>query len=103
MKRFTALVVALVMVSAVLSAHGDYDHIRGVVTRLDASSMSVETSAKTAKTVTLGGKTTFEKSGKPATLADLKVGDRVLVEVHKGTLQAGIVRFGLPAAPHKVK
>jgi Rad3-related DNA helicase len=103
MKRFTALVVALVMVSAVLSAHGDYDHIRGVVTRLDASSMSVETSAKTARTVTLGGKTTFEKSGKPATLADLKVGDRVLVEVHKGTLQAGIVRFGLPAAPHKVK
>jgi Rad3-related DNA helicase len=101
MKRFTALVAALVMVSAVLSAHGDYDHIRGVVTRLDASSMSVETSAKTAKTVTLGGKTTFEKSGKPATLADLKVGDRVLVEVHKGTLQAGIVRFGLPAAPHK--
>jgi hypothetical protein len=84
MKRFTALVAALVMVSAVLSAHGDYDHIRGVVTRLDASSM-----------------TTFEKSGKPATLADLKVGDRVLVEVHKGTLQAGIVRFGLPAAPHK--
>jgi hypothetical protein len=103
MKRFTALVAALAMVSAVLSAHGDYEHIRGVVTRLDASSMSVETSAKTAKTLTLGGKTTFQKSGKPATLADLKVGDRVLVEVHKGTLQADIVRFGLPAAPHKVK
>jgi Rad3-related DNA helicase len=103
MKRFTALVAALVMVSAVLSAHGDYEHIRGVVTKLDASSMSVETSGKTAKTVTLGGKTTFEKSGKPATLADLKVGDRVIVDVHKGTLQAGIVRIGLAATPPKVK
>jgi co-chaperonin GroES (HSP10) len=103
MNRLTALVAALVMVSAVLSAHGDYVHIRGVVTKLAASSMSVETSEKTAKTVTLGDKTTFEKSGKPATLADLKVGDKVIVEVHKGTLQAGIVRFGPAAAPHKVK
>ena len=103
MKRFTVLVAALVVVSAVLSAHGDYDHIRGIVTKLDASSVSVETPEKTAKTVTLGGKTTFEKSGKPATLADLKVGDRVIIDVHKGTLQAGIVRFGPAAAPHKAK
>ena len=100
MKRLTALVAAFVMAGVVLSAHGDYDHIRGVVTKIASNVISVETPEKTARNVILDEKTTFEKSGKPAKLDALKVGDRVAIDVHKGTLQAGIIRIGAakPAA-----
>jgi hypothetical protein len=94
MKRLTALVAAFALVGAVLSAHGDYDHIRGIVTSLTATSVSIETPQKTTKTVTFDEKTSFERSGKAAKLADLKVGDRVVIDVRKGTLQASLVRFG---------
>lgn len=42
--------------------------------------------------------TTFEKSGKPSTLKELNVGDRVLIEVSKGQLEAHLAKFGAPAA-----
>jgi hypothetical protein len=94
MKRLTALVTAFALVGAVLAAHGDYDHIRGIVTNLTATSVSIETPQKATKTVTFDEKTTFERSGKAAKLADLKVGDRVVIDVRKGTLQASLIRFG---------
>jgi hypothetical protein len=99
MKRLTVFVTAFALVGAVLSAHGDSDHIRGIVTSLTATSVSIETPQKTTKTVTLDEKTTFERSGKPAKPADLKVGDRVVVDVHKGTLRASLIRFGAAARP----
>jgi hypothetical protein len=100
MKHLTAFAAAFALVGTVVSAHGDYDHIRGIVLKLTAASVSVETPQKTTKTVALDAKTTFERSGNPATLADLKIGDRVVIDVHKGTLRASLVRFGAakPAA-----
>jgi hypothetical protein len=83
------------------SAHGNNDHVRGVVTELSATSVTVQVSGQGSKTLSLTPKTTFEKSGKPAHFADLKVGDRVIIDVPKGTTEAHEIRFG--AAPKKVE
>jgi hypothetical protein len=96
MKRFAILLLCLLPASAAL-AHGNNDHVRGTITELSAQSITVRTTANSTKTLTLSDKTTFLKSGKKAVIADLKVGDRVVVDVPKGTTQALEVQFGAAA------
>jgi len=99
-----SLVMACVLATAfgtVAWAHGNNDHVRGVVTELSATAVTVQVSGQGSKTLSLTPKTTFEKSGKPAHLTDLKVGDRVVIDVPKGTSEAHEIRFG--AAPKKVE
>lgn len=103
MKRFVTLAVLFVAVIAPLSAHGGFDHLRGVVTQISAQSITVQTSAKATKTLTVNAKTTFEKSGKPAAIVDLKVGDRVIVEVPEKTSEAAVIRFGATASASTAK
>ena len=100
MTRLAATACALTLtLSGVALAHGNNDHVRGVVKELSAASVTVEVSGQGLKTLSLTPKTTFEKSGKPAHLADLKVGDRVIIDVPKGTTEAHEIRFG--ATPKK--
>ena len=90
--------VALVsVISTVVLAHGGNDHIRGVVTSISAQSVTVEVANKATKTFTLTAKTTIQLSGKPAHLADVKVGDRVVIDVPEKTTQALLIQVG--AAP----
>ena len=80
-------------------AHGNNDHVRGVVTQIAAQSITVELADHTTKTLTLSPKTSFERAGKPAAMSDLKVGDRVVIDVPKNSSEALEVQFG--AAPKK--
>lgn len=96
MKRIGLIVAALLVASVVGFAHGDNDHVRGVVTQISAQSVTLQVGGKGTKTLALNAKTTFEKSGKAAQLKDLKVGDRVIIDVPKGTLEARLIRFGAP-------
>ena len=68
----------------------------GTVTSSSARSITVETKAKKSVTVDVSDKTKFEKSGSPATLKDLKVGDRVVIhaDVSGDKLVANEVHFG---------
>src|SRR6266540_1144759 len=97
MKQLIALFFALLTAGTVTFAHGNNDHVRGVVTQVSATSVTVEVSPQVTKTLTLNDKTTFERSGKSAKLADLKVGDRVIVDVPKGTTEASSIKFGAPS------
>ena len=85
------------VISTVVFAHGGNDHIRGVVTSISAQSVTVEVANKATKTFTLTAKTTIQSSGKPAHLADVKVGDRVVIDVPEKTTQALLIQVG--AAP----
>jgi hypothetical protein len=100
MKRIAALTLLFAFVSAgtALLAHGNNDHVRGVVTQISAASVTVQVSAQSTKTLTLNDKTTFEKSGQAAQATDLKVGDRVVIDVPKGTTEALLIKFGAPPA-----
>jgi exosome complex RNA-binding protein Rrp4 len=107
MKRMAtnvALVFAVVFVliwalGTAAFAHGNNDHVRGVVTQISAQSITVQLANKTSKTLTLSAKTTFERAGKPAGMNDLKVGDRVVIDVPKNTSEALEVQIGAALKP----
>jgi hypothetical protein len=83
-------------------AHGTNAHVRGVVTQVTAKSVTVQLADNTTKTLTLNAKTTFERAGKPAAMTDLKVGDRVVIDVPKNSSEALEVQIGTaPKAPTK--
>lgn len=103
MKRIVLCVLSLCFAGAIAFAHGDNDHVRGVVTQISATSVTVQTTDKATKTLAITATTKFQKSGASATAADLKVGDRVVIDVPKGKSEASIINFGPPkkAATHK--
>lgn len=103
MKRLAVLVAWLLFTASLAFAHGDNDHVRGVVTQLAPTSITVHVSATVEKTLTLNNKTTFERGGRAARFGDLKVGDRVVIDVPKGTTEARLIKFGAPAAAPAAK
>ena len=71
----------------------------GTVKTISANSVTVETAAQEPKTITVAllPSTKFVKSGADASLKDLKVGDRVVVEAKENKdnkLEAVSVTFG---------
>jgi Cu/Ag efflux protein CusF len=78
-------------------AHGNNAHVRGVVTQISAQSITVHLADNTSKTLTLSSKTSFARAGKPASMSDLKVGDRVVIDVPKNSNEALEVQFGAAA------
>jgi hypothetical protein len=102
MKRLITLVLSFVAIGAALSAHEGNEHVRGVVTQISAQSVTVQTAPKVTKTLTLSDKTTFKQAGKVVHLADIKVGDRVVIDVPEHTTQALLIQIGAaPTAAHK--
>ena len=98
MKRLMLIIAAVLVAGTSLMAHGDDDHVRGTISALSAKSITVQTTEKATTVLTLTSKTTFVRAGKPAHLADLKVGDRVVVDVPKGTRDAEEITIGVSAA-----
>jgi uncharacterized protein DUF5666 len=98
MKRLTLLIAAVLVAGASLVAHGDADHVRGTISAMSGTSITVQTTEKASTVLALTSKTTFTRGGKPARLADLKVGDRVVVDVPKGTKDAEEIQIGVSAA-----
>jgi exosome complex RNA-binding protein Csl4 len=94
MNRIAMFLAAMVASGAVAVAHGDFDHVRGTVTQISAQSITVQVSPKATKTFTLTGKTSIERGGQHATLQDLKVGERVVIDVTKNSADAALIRFG---------
>jgi ribosomal protein S1 len=101
MTRVLASLFAFAFLGVAADAHGGHDHIRGTVTQINGQSIVVQTTAKKTKTVTLIASTKFEKSGKPALLSDLKVGDRVVVDVPEGKLTAEEIQIGVATTAAK--
>jgi ribosomal protein S1 len=101
MKHLTIAAVFALSLSfgATALAHGNNAHVRGVVTQISAQTITVQLANNTSKTLTLSPKTSFERGGKPASMNDLKVGDRVVVDVPQNSNEALEVQFG--AAPKK--
>ena len=96
MKPQILIVLACLWLVPLALAHGNDEHVMGTVTKITASSITVETTAKKTVEVDVTDKTQFEKSGQPATIQDLKVGDRVVIHAGKSQnkLTARTVKFG---------
>ena len=101
MKRAMGFAVAFLMLGAVSAfAHGDAVHVRGTVTQIAGQSITIQPTTKGAKlmTFTVADHTEIDKAGKVAALKDLKVGDRVAVEIPKGKTEAESIKIGAAAA-----
>ena len=101
MKRALGFVVSILLTGAVAAfAHGDAVHVRGTVTQIAGQSVTIETTGKPAKmvTFTVADHTEIDKAGKVAALKDLKIGDRVAVEMPKGKTEAESITIGAAAS-----
>ena len=96
MKRTISVFALMLALSAIAFAHGNEKHAMGTVTSISDNSITVETTSKKTVTVSLSAATRFQKSGSPAALKDLKVGDKVVIHATgpQGTLVATEVKFG---------
>jgi hypothetical protein len=99
MKQLTTLTALIVLAGTIAFAHGGNEHVRGTVTQISAQSITVQTADKATKTLMLTDKTTFQRAGKSARLADLKVGDRVVIDVPQKTTNALLIQIGAAKKP----
>lgn len=105
MKRTATVVTLLFALSVIALAHGKEKHLMGKVTSISDTSITVETTDKKSVTVEVSDKTKFENGGAPATLKDLKMGDKVVVHADAAgdKLTANEVRFGAKKGKHSME
>lgn len=95
------LIASISLIAAGAFAHGDEQHVIGTVASVTKDSITVKTTANKLVTVAVAPETTFSKNKAAAKLADLNVGDRVVIhakEPSEGKLVADTVEFSAPAA-----
>ena len=78
------LCLALLAFAVQLTAHGGFDHVIGIVVKVENNVLTVKT-AKGNVDVRLNEKTTITKNDQKAGTADLKPGTRVVVDVPEGS------------------
>jgi ribosomal protein S1 len=96
MQKAVSIAALIMLFSAIVFAHGNEQHVMGTVTAIDNGSITVRTTAGSSVTIQLDPKTRFTKGGSAAAIAELKVGDRVVIHAMKDhdKLIARTVKFG---------
>ena len=98
MKRAAmAILAAFVLAGAVAFAHGNGEHVRGTVVTVSNTAITVQVTAKQTRTVTINAKTMVMKGAAHLSLTDVKVGDRVVIDVDKKTSVATEIVLGTAA------
>ena len=99
MRRIVLAVMAvLVLAGGVAFAHGNAEHVRGTVTNVSDTAITVQVSAKQTRTVTINAKTMVMKGDAHLSVKDVQVGDRVVLDVDKKTSVATEVKLATAAA-----
>ncbi len=101
MKRIWMFLLGAVLFAGIAAAHGDEQHVMGTVTSITENTITVEVAPKqgetqkTTVTVNVISSTKFEKMSATATIKDLQVGDRVVIQAAKkdGKLEAHVVKI----------
>ena len=97
-RTLLAVTVALVLAGGGAFAHGDAEHVRGTVTNISDTAITVQVSAKQTRTVTINAKTMVMKGDAHLSVKDVQVGDRVILDVDKKTSIASEVKLATAAA-----
>ena|ERR1700722_16694283 len=96
--RIAVVLICISLFSVAASAHNGLEHVMGTVKAISANSITVETTSKPPKEVTVAllPSTTFQKDAANTTVDALKIGDRVVIHAKPdGTkLDAVTVAFG---------
>jgi ribosomal protein S1 len=97
-RTLLAIAVALAFPGGVAFAHGNAEHVRGTVTNVSDTAITVQVSAKQTRTVTINAKTMVMKGDAHLSVKDVQVGDRVILDVDKKTSIASEVKLATAAA-----
>src|SRR5260370_42075289 len=96
-------VLAVTLGSNIVFAHNGLGHVMGTVTAVTDTSVTVDTVKHTSVTVLLDPSTTFSNNDAPASLKDLKVGQRVVINAKENAdkkLVGLSVKWGANATAH---
>lgn len=93
-RGFFALLL-LTAIAGAAHAHGEGAHLMGTVKTVAAKSMTVTATDGDEVVVAVDDKTKIESAGKPATMADVKPGARVVVHTKKSgdTVVATLIKI----------
>ena len=80
MKLFATSLLALVISTTLMFAHGNATHIIGTVSAIDGNHVTVKTQEGKSEMVMLEKTTKYLNGSKPAALDALKVGTRVVID-----------------------
>lgn len=97
-RTLLAVMVAFVLAGGVAFAHGNAEHVRGTVTNVSDTAITVQVSAKQTRTVTINAKTMVMRGDAHLSVKDVQVGDRVVLDVDKKTSIASEVKLATAAA-----
>ena len=99
--RFRILILFAVLLGGTAArSHGDQKHVVGTVEKISSNTVSVKTSTGKTVEIKLMDKTVYlQRDGKSAKLADVAVGDRVVIHAtsHGDSVEATEVKFAKKA------
>lgn len=100
MRNLITLAISIVLFPVLAVAHGGEEHVMGTVAKIEKDSITVKTTANKVVTVVVNEKTQFLRGDTPASLSQLKQGDRVVIHARKDKdrLIAHTVKFGTQAS-----
>lgn len=98
MKQLLSVIALVLAVSVGALAHNGNDHVRGTIADISSRMVTVQLADKSVKSLTITATTEFERNGKPAKLADIKAGDRVVIDVPENGTNALLIKIGVAAA-----
>ena len=103
MKKLALSLVLTLLLSSLVLAHGNLEHVLGTVVEITDHSVSVKTSDGSIKVVAFDAETKFLKGASPATAKDIKIGTRVVIHAHKNgdKLHAAEIKIGTNTAAAK--
>ncbi len=82
-KKHLAVLLVCLVVTAAAFTHEGMEHVMGTVTQASADSITVKTTKGVLVTVALATDTQFMKDKVAIKIADVKMGDRVVIEAKK--------------------
>lgn len=103
MMQSVIAVLALTLGSITAFAHNGVEHVMGTISAITDTSVTVDTVKHDSVTVLIDGSTTFTNNDAQATLKDLKVGQRVVVNAKSNPdkkLVAVSVKWGANSTAH---
>ena len=107
LKKLTACAFTILFVAGVVLAHGNATHLMGTVTAVGKDTVTLQDKDGKSVVVMLEKGTKYFKSKKPATLDEMKIGTRVVIDAEMNEkmkmysaeeIQLGAAAAAAPAA-----
>ena len=97
--RITFVATALLALAA--NAHGGVEHLKGTVTKVDGTSITLAVEKGPPVVVATDAKTEFSRGTEKAALKDVAVGDKAVIHAveHDEHFTAQVVKLGPAVAP----